>query len=78
MEPVNLFVLVVLPFAGCVLCTWSLLQVDQAPIVPVLCAIGALALGGNSHLALKELLELRDAITRSHSNPPPAPSAPVR
>jgi hypothetical protein len=78
MEAVNLFVLVVLPFAGCVLCTWSLLQVDQVPIVPVLCAVGALALGGNSHFALKELLELRDAITRSHSNPPPAPSAPVR
>jgi hypothetical protein len=70
----NLLVLVVLPFTGCVLCAWSLVQVEQAPVVPVLCALASLGLGGSCHLALKELLELRDAITRSHSNPPPAPS----
>lgn len=76
-DAINLVILVVLPLAGCVLCTWSLLQVEQAPIVPVLCALLAIGLGGSSHLALKELLELRDAITRSHSNPPPAPTAPA-
>jgi hypothetical protein len=70
----NLLVLVVLPLAGCVLCAFSLAQIDQLPIVPVLCAFAALGLGGSCHVALKELLELRDAITRSHSNPPPAPA----
>jgi hypothetical protein len=74
-EPLNLVVLVALPLAGSVLCAWSLVQISQAPIVPGLCAIAALGLGGTSHVALKELLELRDAITRSHSNPPPAASA---
>ncbi len=68
----NLVVLVLLPLAGCVLCAWSLVEVDQAPVVPGLCALATLGLGSNCHLALKELLELREAITRSHSNPPPA------
>lgn len=72
----NLLVLVVLPLAACALCAWSLLEIDQPPVVPLLCGIASLALGGFSHVALHELLELRDAITRSHSNPPPAPSAP--
>jgi hypothetical protein len=73
-EALNLIVLVALPLAGSVLCAWSLLQISQVPIVPGLCALAALGLGATSHVALKELLELRDAITRSHSNPPPAPS----
>jgi hypothetical protein len=72
----NLLVLVVLPLAGSMLCAWSLVQLEQPPVVPVLCALASLGLGGSCHLALKELLELRDAITRSHSNPPPAPSTP--
>jgi hypothetical protein len=72
----NLLVLILLPLLACGLCAWSLFQIDQPPLVPLLCAIGSLALGGFSHVALHELLELRDAITRSHSNPPPAPSAP--
>ena len=74
-QALNLMVLVALPLAGSVLCAWSLLQISQAPIVPGLCALAALGLGSTSHVALKELLELRDAITRSHSNPPAAPSA---
>jgi hypothetical protein len=72
----NLVVLVVLPLVACALCAWSLIEIDQPPLVPLLCGIASLALGGFSHVALHELLELRDAITRSHSNPPPAPSAP--
>jgi hypothetical protein len=74
-SPINLLVLVLLPLTACVLCAWSLIQVDQPPIVPALCALGCIGLGSLSHVALSELLELRDAITRSHSNPPPAPSA---
>jgi hypothetical protein len=69
----NLLVLVALPLVACVLCAWSLIQISEPPIVPALCAIATLGLGGSSHVALKDLLELRDAITRSHSNPPPAP-----
>jgi hypothetical protein len=72
-QAANLLVLVVLPLLACVLCAWSLVQISQPPIVPGLCALATLGLGGSSHVALKELLELRDAITRSHSNPPPAP-----
>jgi hypothetical protein len=74
----NLIVLVVLPLAGCLLCAWSLFQVGQMPIVPVLCALATIGLGLGSYFALNELLDLRDAITRSHSNPPPAPSAAAR
>jgi hypothetical protein len=74
-EALNLVVLVALPLTGSVLCAWSLLQISQPPIVPGLCAFAALGLGSTSHIRLKELLELRDAITRSHSNPPPATSA---
>jgi hypothetical protein len=74
----NLLVLLFLPLAGCALCTWSLIELEQLPIVPVLCVLGCVGLGGNSQLALGELLELREAVTRSHSNPPPQPSAPAR
>jgi hypothetical protein len=71
----NLLVLVLLPLAACMLCAWSLIQIDQPPIVPALSAAGCIGLGGMSLVAVNELLELRDAITRSHSNPPPEPSA---
>jgi hypothetical protein len=74
----NLLVLVALPLLGCALCAWSLLLIDQWPIVPVLCALGSIGLGSSSQMALGELLDLRDAITRSHSNPPPAPSPQAR
>lgn len=74
----NLLVLLFLPLAGCALCTWSLIELEQLPVVPVLCVLGCVGLGGNSQLALGELLELREAVTRSHSNPPPAPSASAR
>jgi hypothetical protein len=71
----NLLVLVLLPLTACVLCAWSLIQIDQPPVMPALSAAGCIGLGGMSHVAVNELLELREAITRSHSNPPPEPSA---
>lgn len=73
--PLNLLVLVALPFSACVLCAWSLLEIGRLPIIPVVSAMAVVGLGALSHTALKDLLDLRDAITRSHSNPPPAPSA---
>jgi hypothetical protein len=78
LSALNLLVLLFLPLAGCALCTWSLIELEQLPVVPVLCVLGCVGLGGSSQLALGELLELREAVTRSHSNPPPAPSAPAR
>jgi hypothetical protein len=71
----NLIVLVLLPLAACLLCAWSLIQLNEPPIVPALCAMACVGLGGICHVKVGELLELRDAITRSHSNPPPATSA---
>lgn len=76
-DAANVAVLIVLPLIGCVLCAVSLAAIDEPPIVPGLCVLAALGLGGKSHLALKELMDLREAITRSHSNPPPMPSAPA-
>jgi hypothetical protein len=78
LSALNLLVLLFLPLAGCALCTWSLIELEQLPVVPVLCVLGCVGLGGSSQFALGELLELREAVTRSHSNPPPAPSAPAR
>ncbi|HMI93556.1 MAG TPA: hypothetical protein VK509_19420, partial [Polyangiales bacterium] len=78
LSALNLLVLLFLPLAGCALCTWSLIELEQLPVVPVLCVLGCVGLGGSSQFALGELLELREAVTRSHSNPPPAPSASAR
>jgi hypothetical protein len=71
----NLIVLVLLPLVACLLCAWSLIQLNEPPIVPALCAMACVGLGGICHMKVGELLELRDAITRSHSNPPPAATA---
>lgn len=74
LSALNLLVLLFLPLAGCALCTWSLIELEQLPVVPVLCVLGCVGLGGSSQFALGELLELREAVTRSHSNPPPQPA----
>jgi len=74
----NALALVVLPLAGCVLCAYTLLAVSQIPVVPLLAGAFGLMLGIQSLSAIGELLDLREAIERSHSNPPPAPSAPQR
>jgi hypothetical protein len=72
----NAVALIALPLVGCGLCAYSLLALSQMPLVPLVCGgIGAL-FGVQSHAAIGDLLDLREAIERSHSNPPPAPSAP--
>jgi hypothetical protein len=73
----NAAMLVALPLAGCVLCAYSLLALSQIPLLPLLCGGVAALLGVQSHNAIGELLDLREAIERSHSNPPPAPGAPM-
>ncbi len=70
----NLLALVGLPLAGAVLCGWSLIQIGHLPVLPVLCVLAIVGIGGFAQSALGELMDLRDAIERSHSNPPPAPS----
>jgi hypothetical protein len=69
----NLLALIGLPLLGCVLCTWSLLQIEHVPVLPVASGLAVLGLGAFAQTALGELMELRDAVTRSHSNPPPEP-----
>jgi hypothetical protein len=60
-----------------VLCAYSLLALSQIPLLPLLCGGVAAWLGVQSLNAIGELLDLREAIERSHSNPPPAPGAPM-
>lgn len=61
-----------LPLLGCALCAWSLLRIDQLPVVPVVCALASAGLGVFTFLALRRLLDLREAIMQSHSDRPPA------
>ena len=72
----NALALVVMPLAGCVLCAYSLLAVSQIPVLPLFAGLFGVMIGMQSLNAIGELLDFREAIERSHSNPPPAPSAP--
>jgi hypothetical protein len=69
----NAVVLVLLPLASAGLCTYSLLRIDQLPVVPVLAGLAAALLGVRAQVAIREMLELRDAVRYSHSSAPPAP-----
>jgi hypothetical protein len=66
----NLLALIGLPGVACGLAAWSLLQIDHLPIGPALCGVACLALGGLAFVALRRLLDLREAIMQSHTNPP--------
>lgn len=72
----NAVALVVLPLLGCALCAYSLLALSQIPLLPLVAAGFGAMFGVQSLNAIGELLDLREAIERSHSNPPPAPNAP--
>jgi hypothetical protein len=73
--PLDLLALAGLPLASSVLCAWSLIAVRQvSAALPILCGLGAIALGIWGHLELRELRSLREAIRRSHSQPPGAPA----
>jgi hypothetical protein len=64
---------VLLPLTASVLCAWSLIAVRQfSAALPVLCALGAIGLGLWAQNELGELRNLREAIQRSHSQPPRA------
>jgi hypothetical protein len=67
----NLLALIGLPVIACGLSAWSLLQIDHMPVGPALCAVACLGLGGLGFVALGRLLDLREAIMQSHTNPPP-------
>ena len=70
----NLVPLMLAPLSACALCTVSLIAIDELPVIPLLCALGCVAFGGWAFTERKELRSFRDAITRSHSTPPPAPA----
>ncbi len=69
----NLLVIVLLPLLGCVLCVWSLMQIDVIPAAPILSALLVLGLGALCYARMNELSNLRDAVNRSHraSQAPP-------
>jgi hypothetical protein len=71
-SPLNIVVLVLLPLAGSVLCAISLVQLRHLPLVPMAVALACIGLGVAAHVSLRELMDLRDAVRRSHSHPPPA------
>ena len=73
--PLNIVVLILLPFVGTVLCGISLVQLRQVPMVPMLCGVAILWLGITAHISLRDLVDLRDAVRQSHSAPPPAEKA---
>jgi hypothetical protein len=68
----NLCALIALPVIGCALCAWSLMQIDQLPIVPALSGVAAVLLGTVAYVSLRRLLELREAIMQTHSGRPPS------
>lgn len=70
----NFLPLVVLPLLACAVCTWSLVQLEQIVILPVLACVVSLVLGAWTFAALQALLNLRDAVRRTHSSIPGAPS----
>lgn len=71
----NIVVLILLPFIGTVLCGFSLVQLGQVPMIPMLCGVGVLWLGISAQISLRDLVDLRDAVRQSHSAPPPAEKA---
>ncbi len=72
LSPLNIIVLVLLPLTGSVLCSISLVQLRHLPLVPMAVALASVGLGIAAHVSLRELMDLRDAVRRSHSHPPPA------
>jgi hypothetical protein len=67
----NLLALIGLPVVACGLSAWSLLQIAHVPVGPALSGVACLALGGLAFVALRRLLDLREAIMQSHTIPPP-------
>lgn len=69
----DLVPLLVLPLLGSGLCAWSLVQLSEFVMVPVLSAVFSIALGGWAFQSLGALGRLRDEVTRTHSRLPEAP-----
>jgi hypothetical protein len=70
----NLVPLIVLPVAASVLSAWSLVQLDTLAALPALAGVGAIALGSLCFTSLRELTNLRNEVTRAHSQLPVAPA----
>ena len=69
----NLLGIVALPFLGCALCAWSLMQINAIPAAPILSALLVLGLGAVCFVRMNDLSSLRDAVNRSRrtSQAPP-------
>jgi hypothetical protein len=63
--------LAILPFVAAILTTISLMAVGQLPVLPLLAAFASLGLGAYVFIELGSLQSLIDAVSRSHSTPPP-------
>ena len=71
MRILDLFVLTLLPFAGCILATISLTAIGQIPLLPVISAFVALGLGAYDYIEMGSLQALTEAVSRAHSTAPP-------
>ena len=71
----NIIPLIVLPVTASVLSAWSLIELDTFAAVPALSAVGAIALGSLCFNSLRELTNLRNEVTRAHSQLPPVAPA---
>lgn len=72
-RPLDLVPLLVLPIVGSALCAWSLVQLGEIVVVPVLSGIFSIALGSWAFQSLGALARLREEVTRTHSRVPDAP-----
>jgi hypothetical protein len=57
------------------LATISLTAIGQIPVLPVISAFIALGLGAFDYVELGSLQSLSEAVSRSHSTPPPPKAA---
>jgi hypothetical protein len=68
----DLMVLVLLPLCASGLCAWSLFEVDQLPVLPLLAGVGSAGLGAWAYNSLAEARRLSEAVRMSHTSIPPA------
>lgn len=71
---VDAAVLAILPFVAAILATISLIAIAEIPVLPLLSGFLSLGLGAYVFIELGSLQSLIEAVSRSHSTPPPPKS----
>jgi hypothetical protein len=61
----------IVPFTAAVLTTIALVAINEIPVLPLISGFLALGLGAYVFIELGALQSLTDAVSRSHSTPPP-------